>query len=266
MALAKQPDLLVMDVEGTDGREHGEDQDFERKSALFSLAVADVLIVNMWEHSVGLYNGANMGLLKTVFEVNLQLFGSKNSSKTKLFFVIRDFLGTTSLSNLAQTIEGDLNRIWASSSKPQNLVDCAISDFFDLHFDALPHKILKPDDFNTKIKEVSTLFYDSSVKSYMFNGKSKSNVPLDGLAKYCESIWEMIMTNKDLDLPTQQELVAQFRCEEIMKAVMEEFAQDLKAFSKYKESLLLIPNFGGTFQELKDKFISNSSIKFRLFH
>ena len=66
-----------MDVEGTDGRERGEDQDFERKSALFSLAIAEVLIVNMWEHMVGLYNGANMGLLKTVLEVNLELFQKK---------------------------------------------------------------------------------------------------------------------------------------------------------------------------------------------
>lgn len=66
--------ILVMDVEGTDGRERGEDQDFERKSALFALATSEVLIVNVWEHQVGLYQGANMGLLKTVFEVNLQLF------------------------------------------------------------------------------------------------------------------------------------------------------------------------------------------------
>lgn len=66
--------ILVMDVEGTDGRERGEDQDFERKSALFALATSEVLLVNIWEHQVGLYQGANMGLLKTVFEVNLQLF------------------------------------------------------------------------------------------------------------------------------------------------------------------------------------------------
>lgn len=39
---------LVMDVEGTDGRERGEDQDFERKSALFSLASTEVLLVNLW--------------------------------------------------------------------------------------------------------------------------------------------------------------------------------------------------------------------------
>lgn len=70
--------ILVMDVEGTDGRERGEDQDFERKSALFALATSEVLIINIWEHQVGLYQGANMGLLKVVFEVNLELFLKDN--------------------------------------------------------------------------------------------------------------------------------------------------------------------------------------------
>jgi Root hair defective 3 GTP-binding protein (RHD3) len=53
-------------------------QDFERKSALFSLASSEILIINLWEHQIGLYQGANMGLLKTVFEVNLGLFGKRS--------------------------------------------------------------------------------------------------------------------------------------------------------------------------------------------
>lgn len=82
--------VLVMDVEGTDGRERGEDQDFERKSALFALATSEVLIVNIWEHQVGLYQGANMGLLKTVFEVNLQLF-VKDSKYVTTFMLYTTF-------------------------------------------------------------------------------------------------------------------------------------------------------------------------------
>lgn len=38
------------------------------------MLIWDIKIVNIWEHQVGLYQGANMGLLKTVFEVNLGLF------------------------------------------------------------------------------------------------------------------------------------------------------------------------------------------------
>ena len=85
--------ILVMDVEGTDGRERGEDQDFERKSALFALATSEVLIVNIWEHQVGLYQGANMGLLKVVFEVNLELF-LKDKKYTRLAVPIKVFAYT----------------------------------------------------------------------------------------------------------------------------------------------------------------------------
>lgn len=51
-------------------------QSFERKTSLFSLALAEVLMINMWVHDVGRFEGANYGLLKIVFELNLQLFQS----------------------------------------------------------------------------------------------------------------------------------------------------------------------------------------------
>lgn len=117
--------VLVMDVEGTDGRERGEDQDFERKSALFSMATAEVILINMWEHQIGLYHGANMGLLKTVLEVNLSLFqagkhksnASTTSSRTLLMFVIRDHFGSTPTENLEKTLTADLTRLWEGLNK-----------------------------------------------------------------------------------------------------------------------------------------------------
>jgi hypothetical protein len=34
--------------------------------------------VNLWEHQGGLYQGVDVGLLETVFEVNLTLFGKRD--------------------------------------------------------------------------------------------------------------------------------------------------------------------------------------------
>ncbi|KAI7867302.1 root hair defective 3 GTP-binding protein-domain-containing protein [Mucor mucedo] len=77
-----------------------------------------VIILNLWEHQVGLYQGANMGLLKTVFEVNLTLFQTqKSKEKTLLLIVIRDHVGSTPLANLARTLQADLEKIWAGLSK-----------------------------------------------------------------------------------------------------------------------------------------------------
>ena len=48
-------------------------------------------------------------------------------------------------------------------------------------------------------------------------------IPADGFSVYAEGVWDQIVHNKDLDLPTQQELLAQFRCDEIAREVMVAF-------------------------------------------
>ena len=65
-----EPATFVMDLEGSDGRERGEDDtNFERQSALFALAVADVLMVNIGCHDIGREQGSGKPLLKTIFQV-----------------------------------------------------------------------------------------------------------------------------------------------------------------------------------------------------
>ena len=235
--------ILVMDVEGTDGRERGEDQDFERKAALFALATSEVLIVNIWEHQVGLYQGANMGLLKTVFEVNLQLFlkDRKSTHRSLLFFVIRDFLGTTPLQNLRNTLMQDLTRIWASLSKPPGMDKSQIQDYFDFAFSALPHKLYQPEQFTREVAKMATRFREGhrdgrrdalmgEFEGGVFLPEYHRRIPADGFSHYAEGIWDQIVNNKDLDLPTQQELLAQFRCDEISREVLVAFDEAIVPF------------------------------------
>ncbi|KAH9942378.1 root hair defective 3 GTP-binding protein [Epithele typhae] len=248
MCKGKGMNVLVMDVEGTDGRERGEDQDFERKSALFSLASSEVLIVNIWEHQVGLYQGANMGLLKTVFEVNLGLFGKKTpdsrNQRTLLLFVIRDFIGATPLENLRATLTADMQKIWETLSKPAELKDKQLSDYFDLSFAALPHKILAADKFETEIGELRKRFLDKSRNDFLFSPSYHKRIPADGVAFYMEGIWEQVQTNKDLDLPTQRELLAQFRCDEISSAALTEFNEQVKPQRRPVESGKVVNELG----------------------
>ena len=66
--------LFVMDAEGTDGRERFDDQTFERRASLFSLATCDLLVINLLSSEVGRYNAANLSLLRCIMELYLQLF------------------------------------------------------------------------------------------------------------------------------------------------------------------------------------------------
>lgn len=245
----QQPNLLIMDVEGTDGRERGEDQDFERKSALFALATSEVLIVNMWENQVGLYQGANMGLLKTVFEVNLSLFHtSAKTNRSLILFVIRDHIGATPLANLQNTILTDLKRIWESLSKPEAAANSSLDDFFDLEFYTLPHKILMADQFASQTATLSQHFTETTSSSYLFKPEYHRGVPLDGWPMYSEQIWEQIEQNKDLDLPTQQTLVARFRCEEIANQAWQHFESGLAEAQQTSNNAFggssVVENFG----------------------
>ncbi|GMM37531.1 dynamin-like GTPase [Saccharomycopsis crataegensis] len=218
--------ILVMDVEGTDGRERGEDQDFERKAALFALSTSEILIVNIWEHQVGLYQGANMGLLKTVFEVNLSLFAHSNPKKCLLLFVIRDHVGTTPLDSLSQVLTEDITKIWDSLNKPKELANAKLSDYFDLGFTSLSHKILKPEEFVSDVGRFGDDLNDGGEK--YFKPQYHKEVPFDGWTVYSENIWDQIVQNKELDLPTQQVLVSRFRCDEIITASMEIFDTNFK--------------------------------------
>lgn len=248
MCKGQDMSVMVMDVEGTDGRERGEDQDFERKSALFSLASSEVLIINIWEHQVGLYQGANMALLKTVFEVNLGLFGKKaqdgTSGRTLLLFVIRDHIGTTPLANLQATLTADLKRIWESLSKPTELSDRQLSDYFDLAFTALPHKILAADKFDSEVRNLRGRFVDRDNADYVFKPAYHKRIPADGVSFYMENIWEQVQTNKDLDLPTQQELLAQFRCDEISSVALAEFNEQSKSQKRPIEAGKVVEGLG----------------------
>lgn len=265
-----QDNVLVMDVEGTDGRERGEDQDFERKAALFALSTSEVLIVNLWETQVGLYQGANMGLLKTVFEVNLSLFGKaklhNNDHKVLLLFVIRDHIGVTPLTSLAATITQDLMKIWDNLNKPADVAHLAFDDFFDLAFHTLSHKVLQNDKFLEDIRSLGNRFVDLTDPGFLFKPYYHHDIPIEGWTMYAESCWEQIDSNKDLDLPTQQILVAKFKCDEIASQCYDEF---IAAFTEYEKAASEASatatvedykDIGLTFTDLKSNALENYDI------
>jgi len=126
-----EPCTLVMDLEGTDGRERGEDDTaFEKQSALFALAVSDIVLINMWCHDIGREQAANKPLLKTVFQVMMRLFSPR---KTTLLFVIRD-KSKTPLENLEPILREDIQKIWDAVPKPHAHKETPLSEFFNINF------------------------------------------------------------------------------------------------------------------------------------
>ncbi|KAK5826098.1 hypothetical protein PVK06_021007 [Gossypium arboreum] len=172
------PFTVAMDLEGTDGRERGEDDTtFEKQSALFALAIADIVLINMWCHDIGREQAANKPLLKTVFQVMMRLFSPR---KTTQLFVVRD--KTKVWTN-----------IWNAVSKPKSHKDTPLSEFFNVEVTAL-----------SSFKEKEDLFKEQhffkSIFLGGFAGDRQGVVPAAGFSFSAQQTWRVIKENKDLDL------------------------------------------------------------------
>ncbi|XP_022724893.1 protein ROOT HAIR DEFECTIVE 3-like isoform X3 [Durio zibethinus] len=206
-----EPCTLVMDLEGTDGRERGEDDTaFEKQSALFALAVSDIVLINMWCHDIGREQAANKPLLKTVFQVMMRLFSPR---KTTLMFVIRDKTRTP-LENLEPVLREDIQKIWDAVPKPQAHKETPLSDFFNVKVVALSSYEEKEEQFKEQVANLRQQFFHSIAPGGLA-GDRRGVVPASGFSFSAQQIWKVIKENKDLDLPAHKVMVATVRCEEI---------------------------------------------------
>ncbi|KVH97948.1 Root hair defective 3 GTP-binding, partial [Cynara cardunculus var. scolymus] len=191
-----EPCTIVMDLEGTDGRERGEDDTaFEKQSALFALAVSDIVLINMyvfwWCHDIGREQAANKPLLKTVFQ--------------------------TPLENLEPVLREDVQKIWDSVPKPEAHKQTPLSEFFNVRYHdiaivevvALPSFEEKEEQFK---EQVCQRLFVASLRQRFFHsiapnglaGDRRGVVPASGFSFSAQQIWEVIKENKDLDLPAHK--------------------------------------------------------------
>ncbi|KAG4961488.1 hypothetical protein JHK87_038121 [Glycine soja] len=215
-----EPCTLVMDLEGTDGRERGEDDTtFEKQSALFALAISDIVLINMWCHDIGREQAANKPLLKTVFQVMMRLFSPR---KTTMLFVIRDKTKTP-LENLEPVLREDIQKIWDSVPKPDAHKETPLSEFFIVEVVALSSFEEKEEQFKEQVANLRQRFYHSIAPGGLA-GDRRGVVPASGFSFSAQEIWKIIKENKDLDLPAHKVMVATVRCEEIANEKYDLFA------------------------------------------
>lgn len=210
---------------------------------------------------------------------------NSSNPRSLLFFVIRDHLGHTPLSNLRNTLVQDLNNIWSGLSKPPGLEKSKIHDYFDLAFAALPHKLLQPERFVEEVGKLGARFKDGyrdakrsailgeqDITGGVFLPEYHRRIPADGFAKYAENVWEQIVSNKDLDLPTQQELLAQFRCDEISREVLVAFDEIISPLeNKQSDSVRqgkpnLLPGLGEAMRKARSKILKDFETEASRYH
>ncbi|KAJ0018661.1 hypothetical protein Pint_11634 [Pistacia integerrima] len=173
-----EPFTIAMDLEGTDGCERGEDDTaFEKQSALFALAIADVVVINIWCHDIGREQASNRPLLKTVFQVMMRLFSPR---KTTLLFVIRDKTKTP-LEKLESNLREDIKKIWEAVPKPRDHEGAPLSEFFNVEVTALSSYEEMEEKFKEQVAKLREQFFHS-ISPGRLAGDSQRVVPASGFS------------------------------------------------------------------------------------
>ena len=245
--------VFIIDCEGTDSKSRTEEDRgrFEHSSSLFSLAMSDILIINMWTKDVGRYTASNYGVLKIVFQMNLKLFEQKTAKKIIIF--LRDFDETRNRKDkIEKLILEDIHKIWKDIKIPDKYKGKEPENFFSFEFITLPHLIFKKEDFDKEIENLRKRL-DKNDKNYFFSNLSSiKNVPADGLKQYVSQIWKDILSDKDLDIPSQREMLANYRCTEIKNIILMSYEKEIKDL--YKSSIEKnIENIKDIFIDIKNR-------------
>ncbi|XP_031250394.1 protein ROOT HAIR DEFECTIVE 3 homolog 2-like [Pistacia vera] len=247
------PFTIAMDLEGTDGSERGEDDTaFEKQSALFALAIADVVLINMWCHDIGREHAANKPLLKMVFQVMMRLFKPR---KTTLLFVIRDKTKTP-LEKLDQTLRREIQKIWDAVPKSEAHKSTPLSEFFNVEVTVLSSYEEKEEQLKEQVAELRQRFFNS-ISPGRLAGDGQRLVPASGFSFSAQQIWKVIKENKDLDLPAHKVMVATVQCEEIANEKLRLFSAD-KALLALVEATKVgpVPGFGKELSSILDTYRS----------
>ncbi len=142
--------------------------------------------------------------------------------------MIRDHVDTeTPLNVVEKNLHADMATIWASITKKDEFKDSLVTQFFDFAFVSFPHYVFCKDAFGTAAAGFAKRLLDRGASDFLFADQYRKAVPIDGFPHYVAEIWKAIVESKDLDIPTQKEMLANFRCEEITAELLESFGKAL---------------------------------------
>ncbi|KAJ6882710.1 hypothetical protein NC651_029098 [Populus alba x Populus x berolinensis] len=212
------PFTIAMDFEGTDSNERGEDDTaFEKQSTLFALAIADVVLINMWYKDIGLENAASRPLLKTVFQVMKRLFPPR---KKTLLFVLRD----------------------------HSKVEITALPHYEFQEEKFKEQV-------AQLRQ--RFVYSICPGGLVGDRQEEEVEPASVFSIHAEAIWKKIKENKDLDLPAHKVMVATVRCQEIADEKLKCFTSNegwLKMKEAVQSGP--VSGFGGAVSSILETYLS----------
>jgi len=208
MSRSMGPSLIIIDVEGFDGRERGEDKKFENQAALFALTVSDIMMVNISEQDIGRMEGGGKTLFQTIFQERTKL----PPGLTKMVVVLRRCDEETTPDVLDDVI-AEIKKTWKSVHSKSEEATIKFEDYIEVNVVALPEKNMP--DFQTKVTQLRNYISNNTI-----NHNKGGKVPASSFTYSSKQLWTEIRQNKRLDLPSHKVAFTKIYCQRIVKEAL----------------------------------------------
>ncbi|KAE9446090.1 hypothetical protein C3L33_22081, partial [Rhododendron williamsianum] len=196
------------EVRGGHGVVKEDDTAFERRSALFALAVSHVVLINMFYQSIGLEQ-AEWRIAITPLEV------------------------------LERTLREDIQKIWDSIPMPEGLKRTPLSTFFNVEVVGLSSYLARNELFIEQVNKLRQRFNQSIAPGGLV-GDRQDTICGSEFSVSTQKIWKTIKEDRHLDFPSHKVMISTVRCEEIANRKLEAFVAN-EVMGQLKEGAQVIP-------------------------
>lgn len=204
----------LIDTEGFDSVDRSEDERlFERQMALFCVAMADVVLVNLWLGEVGRHTGSHLDVLESILKVGERLVQPQTK---KILFVVRDCGVEENRQLVEQTLTRSVNNlITANNNKNLKLT---VGCYF------LSHYFYEPERFRAeaaKLKAVVAVRKVSEFNCYRERDKYT----------FLKELWRRIKTEGEVDLKSINDAIRSHIVHRLREETLELLAKELGLYN-----------------------------------
>lgn len=229
------PSLLLLDVEGFDGKENKQDTLFEKQAALFVFTVSDLMIINMSIFDIGREQAGGSQLIKTIFQERTKI---ERAGLTKILVVLRHYNGETPLEILRSDVRKILEETWESV----NVASMKFKDYIEVDTFGMPGK--ESPKFPKEVKMLRRLITENR----------SPKVPSSSFTTSSKIIWENVKKNKKLDIPSHQVLIATLYCRRLVEDTLKSL-DSLQEYKPLRDELLKAEPSPSCFKKMADSLL-----------
>lgn len=239
--------IIALDVEGFDAADRSREEVRDR-SANFAMAISNVILFSVRMNDLPRTASNGVASLRASLTETLKLQESgvldEPTGRRAFWVAVRDYdAESLPREELINGFLSEMQSLYDSVAKPSRS-PARVSDLFDFEFLTLPSSVLTPDAFEEAVEEFRDRVVDPFSDNYLFENGEYSQNSDSSLRDTASAVWNALEEEETKDLPASKELMASFKCNNILRKVFEKYKRGVRSWDRETEDGNVIDDFG----------------------